>query len=166
MAKNFLGYLKGKYNQACKEKAVITKYELSFVLDDLIKKYYEFEGNDKVELTLEGWKGKDKLDIRKDFNNDFIIVSHIKDKESGEVDEVRTEVLKEHVNFILGLIRLKKIGESVSCYDFAEPLGFKDWKDLWRERKVYFTRYYNPVKVLECLKIISYSGRGKITRLI
>jgi len=48
---------------------------------------------------------------------------------------------------------------------FAEKLGYKEWKDLWKERKQYFEKYYHPIKILEKLGIIKYSGRGEITRI-
>jgi len=63
-------------------------------------------------------------------------------------------------------IKKWKVGENHKCYDVAEVLGFKDWKEIWKNRTdVYFPLYYYPVKILEALKIIKYGGRGKITRL-
>jgi len=122
--------------------------------------------NKEIPITIvEGWKGLDTLDIWKGVTNDFLIESHTKDKETNEITTLRHTILNEDVNKIIKFIRTWKINESHSCYDFAEVLGFKDWKSLWKERKIYFKEYYYPIKILERLKLIKYSGRGKITKL-
>jgi len=117
----------------------------------------------KIEI-IDGWKGKGNLTIHYSFSNDFIIIEHIKDKD-GEVKKVQKTIPKENVNLIRNIIKDFNLNEEHKCYEFAEPLGFDSWKDLWRERKIYFSRYYYPVKVLEALKLIKYGGRGQITRL-
>lgn len=120
----------------------------------------------KNEITiLDGWKGKDNIEVYKGFDNDFRILEHIKDKESGEVKERIIEVKKEDLNKILFIIKKMPLNEPYKCYYFAKKLGYEKWKDLWRERKLYFSQYYFPIKVMEALYLINYSGRGTITRL-
>jgi len=148
------------------DRGEFSRDDIYFVIDEIIKiarKNYPKRVN-KVEI-LEGWKSSDKIDIRKDFKNDFIIVSHLKDKETGEVKEVEKTIPVENVNKMLNIIRNLPQQETYKCYYISKKLGWKSWKDLWRERKLYFSTYYFPIKILEALKIISYSGRGDITRI-
>jgi hypothetical protein len=117
---------------------------------------------------IDGWKGEGTIEIYelyKGFNQDFRIVEHIKDKETGEVEEVFKEIKKEDVNAMLLIIGGLDIGREYKCYYIANKMGWI-WKDLWRERKIYFQTYYYPIKILEALKVINYGGRGTITRLI
>lgn len=164
-SKTYSGWIVSKIKQARDE----SNKEMVFVLSEVYHKYLEFhkkESRPLIEIEIiEGWKGIDNIQIFKGFTEDFIIESHIKDKETGEVTTTTHQIPHERVNTILQVIKRMKVGEKVKCYDFAPHLGFKEWKDLWRERKDYFDLYYYPVKVLEALNIIKYSGRGDITRL-
>lgn len=119
-----------------------------------------------VEIeVVEGWKGIDNIEIFRGFTEDFVIKSHQKDKETGEISEQVHTIPHENVNRIFFWIKKWQKGETHKCYDFATFLGFEDWKSLWKERKKYFELYYFPVKVLEALAIINYSGRGDVTRI-
>lgn len=161
-ADTFSGFLLGSIKKSRNE----SNWETAFFLEALYKKYKEYspEKLNKIEI-IEGWKGKSGLEIYNGFDNDFIIVTHQKNKE-GEVQKITKSVKKEDVNRILNIIKNLEINQKVKCYYFAEPLGFKDWKELWKERKKYFTLYYYPIKIIEALNLIKYSGRGEITRLI
>jgi len=117
-----------------------------------------------VELELVGWKGKDNIEVYKFFDNTFVLKEHRKDKETGDVVSVTHEIPPEKVNRLLNWINRWKVGETHKCYDFALFLGYSSWKDLWRERKIYFSDYYFPIKILEIIGVITYSGRGTIQR--
>jgi len=164
-AKTYAGYLIAKMKQARDEE----NKEIVHLLNHLYQKYMEFhkkESKALVEIEIvEGWKGIDDISIFKGFENNFIIESHIKDKETHEVTTTTHQIPFEKVNTILYVIKRMEVGEKVKCYDFAPHLGYSEWKDLWRERKDYFDLYYYPIKVLEALGIIKYGGRGDITRL-
>lgn len=114
-------------------------------------------------VEIEGWKGIGKIDIFKDFNNDFIIKEYIKNKETGDVEERKTEVAKEDVNNMLRIIRDLKPNVEYRCYYIANKLGWM-WKELWKERRIYFQIYYYPIKCLEALEVIDYFGRGSIMK--
>jgi hypothetical protein len=148
-----------------KESRDNQNWEMAFLLQDIYKKYKEFspEKINEIEI-IEGWKGKDKPEIYRDFNEDFIIITHLKEK-GGEVKKIKKVIKKENVNVIKEWLKIFKISESKKCYEVASFLGYKDWKELWKERKEYFSRYYYPIKILEKLEIIKYSGRGNITRI-
>lgn len=158
-ANTFSGYLIGKI-KILKDNG---NFETAQILQELYYKFQEFHPRklNTVEI-IEGWKGKDKPEIFKNFNEDFTIVMHQKDKD-GEIKKVEKIVPKENVNRILRWIQTFNQGEQHSCYEVAEILGFKSWKDLWRERKQYFELYYYPIKVLEALGLINYSNKGKIS---
>jgi len=161
-SKSFKGWLIGKIKES-------TDMETRIFLQEIYKKYEEFNSKKEV-ITLEiieGWKGKDSISIDKRFDNDFVIETHNKDKETNEVTTSKHNIPKENVNNMLTFISYWKVGESHKCYEFAEMLGCTDWKEVWKERMtIYFPLYYYPLKILEKLGIIKYSGRGKITRII
>ena len=163
-SKTFRGYLNG-----CLKKAINSENkEMVILLRELLIKFNEFYPNKIIKSEIEiisGWKGVDNLEIFKGFTEDFIIKSHLKDKETGEVTTTSHQIPHEKVNKILSFIKQMKINEKVKCYAFAPYLGYTTWKDLWKERKDYFELYYYPIKVIEALRIIKYSGRGDVTRL-
>jgi len=164
-AKTFAGWLIGKVKQAKNEE----NQEIMRLLMSIYEKYKELEKRrlqPVIELEIiEGWKGIDNIELFRGFENDFVIKSHTKNKETNEVTTQTHQINAEKVNTLFFWIKQWKLGETHKCYDFAEKLGYKDWKDLWKERKQYFDKYYYPIKVLEVLGIVEYSGRGDITRI-
>lgn len=165
-SKTFSGWLVSKLRQALKNE----NKEMSILISEIYKKYNEFHKKEEIPLIdieiIEGWKGADNISIYKGFENDFIIKQHTKDKETKEVTTTTHKVSHENVNRILFYIKKWEIGESHKCYDFAKIIGENDWKEVWKKRmEVYFPLYYFPIKILEELKVIRYSGRGVITRI-
>ena len=164
-AKNFENWVKTRIQLA----SLNEDKETEIILNSVLSKYREFKRDQKENVVIEvkGWKGKDAIEIYKGFTNNFTILEHRKDKETGEVETATHEVSNEDVNRLLFFIKKWEIGETRKCYDFAEALGLPNWQEIWRKRtKVYFKLYYFPIKCLEAMKIINYSGRGTITRLI
>ena len=165
-AKTFAGWLIGKVKQAKNENNL----EIMRLLMSIYEKYMELEKRRlqpiiEIEI-IEGWKGIDNIELFRGFENDFVIKSHTKNKETGEVTTQTHQIGAENVNRLFFWIRQWKLGEMHKCYDFAEKLGEKDWKEVWKKRmEVYFPLYYHPIKVLEALGIIKYSGRGEVTRI-
>lgn len=157
---------RGKMNQK-----IFTPADMILFLEMLSNKNREFKKQNSkfIEIEIvEGWKGKFSIEIFPEgFSQDFKILQNIKDKETGEIEQTSHLVPCENVNKLLQYISTWKIKESHKCYDFTELLGEKSWQDVIGKRTdVYFPKYYFPIKVLESLKIISYSGKGVITRLL
>ena len=164
-AKTFAGWLIGKVKQAKNEE----NPEVMHLLTSIYEKYMELEKRRlqpiiEVEI-IEGWKGIDNIELFRGFENDFVIKSHTKNKETGEVTTQTHQIKVERVNTLFFWIKQWKLGETHKCYDFAEKLGYKDWKELWKERKQYFELYYFPIKCLEVMGFIKYGGRGEVTRV-
>ena len=159
-ANSFAGWLIGKMNSA-------NSMEMKILLQEIYKKYKEFTTKNAIKIEIiDGWKWKDSIKIENRFDEDIIILSHIKDKETNEVTTSKHIVTKENINNMLTFISYWEINESHSCYDFSDMLGCKDWKEVWKERtNIYFPKYYYPIKVLESLGLIKYSGKGKVTRV-
>ena len=161
-AKTYRGYLEGCLAKARNDKNT----ELVVLFTELIQKFREYHPDKlfKIEI-VEGWKGEGTMEIYKGFENDFIIREWIKDKDGSEASERLVTVRKQELNKILWIIRDMALETPYKCYYVAKKLGYPSWKELWKERKEYFTHYYYPIKVCEALGVIHYSGRGTITRL-
>lgn len=155
-----------KFRKDAEQGFTYTPLELKQVFEECLTKYNELKKNsDIVTLELQGWKGKDLIEVD-EFDSDFVLLEHRKEKDSNEVETITHKIPKENVNRLYKFIKSWKLKESRECYDFTEILGQKEWAEVWKKRTdVYFPLYYYPIKCLEHLKIIKYSGRGKITRL-
>ena len=165
-SKTFSGWLIQRIKN-CRDNKDFTN---AIFLQELYRKYMEFETKKKEPLIeieiVEGWKGIDNIEIFQGFTNDFIIKSHSKDKETSKVSTTTHKIKREGVNRILFWIKKWKVGEKHKCYDFAEILGEKDWKEVWKKRMdVYFPEYYYPVKILEAMGFIKYYGRESVERI-
>lgn len=144
--------------------------ETELIFDAVLKNYDKFSlkhGQEKVEVEIvDSWKGKSHLDFYTGFTENVVILSHQKNKKTGEIEKIHKEIPKENVNRMIWLIKKWKVGESHSCYEVANLMGY-DWKnDVWKNRqKIYFPLYYFPLKIMEALELITYTGRGKVTRI-
>jgi hypothetical protein len=164
MTETFIGYLEGNIQKAKNAKNI----ELEMFFSDILKKFKEFYPRKIIRneiKIIDGWKGVGTTEIYRGFIGDFRIVEYIKDKETGEIEETYKDIKKEDVNKMILIVKSLEIGTDYKCYYIANKMGW-NWKDLWRERQIYFKTYYYPIKILEALKIIMYGGRGTITRLI
>jgi len=164
--KSYKSYLMKRIEQHRKKNNL----EVVFILTHLLQAYEHFhkekDSNYKLELEIiNGWKGEGNLEVYRGFDNDFIIKEPIKDKETGDISYTTKQISKDDVNRMVRIIKNLDLNKKYTCYEIGERLGYKEWKDLWRERKVYFKIYYYPVKILEKLRMIKYSGRGDITRI-
>jgi len=142
------------------------------------EKYCKFDAVQKLfkelkQLHIEGWKGKDKIDISKD-GSDWVLKEHRKDRESGEVGIITTIIPEKNVNTIWQLIKNRiELGEKTRYRELAHdiilhynlPLSI-DELNGGKNRKTYFKYYYYPIKICQFLKFIRYTSRGVIIRLI
>jgi len=172
-SKTFKGYM----IQKMKEARNLNNLEMVWTIQHFYKKYLEFESKIMVPLVeieiIEGWKGKDKLNMSMGFNSNFSIIEHRKEKETGEVHDVPHLIPFENVNKILCIINKLKINESIPYRKVISriikmndlQLGLNAFNGGKNRSKYYFPLYYFPVKILESLNFIDYSGRGVITRI-
>lgn len=160
-ANTFSGFLLSGIKKSRDNKDWVTAKFLEEIYDSY-KKYHPKKLN-TVEI-LEGWKGNDRPEIYKTFENDFKIIMH--QKEDGEIKRIEKEIPKENVNRLWQFIQNWEIGETKKCYAFAEILNQPNWREVWKKRTdVYFPLYYYPIKVLQALGLIHYGNKGQITRL-
>jgi len=126
------------------------------------------------KINLQGWQGKDKLDITKK-GTEWHITEHRKDKESGEVAQ-QTHVVPEAIVADLWTIIRKRaitVGEKTKYREIVTDIIFKnhipvsldEFNGGHNRSKYLFPLYYYPMKVLEAEKYVKYGGRGQVTRL-
>lgn len=165
-AKDMRGWISGRIGIATKSNNLEVRQ-----LFRTIEKAYNYyhprdEEKEVIRVTIEGWKAMGSTEIYKGFVSGFILIEHIKNKETKIVDNVSHDVSKVAVNRLLFILKKWKINEIHSCYEVADMLGY-DWKEIWGNRtEVYFPFYYYPIKVLEAIGVIKYGGRGSITRIL
>ncbi len=167
-----LGYIKKLHTK------VPNEYIL--VLQNLYREIKNLEVSEElkskpfVEIEIvEGWKGIDSLEFFKGFNANFIIKSHQKDKETGEVTTQTHQITSYAINIALSLIKQQRVGEIIKYREFIPKvmkkynlkISLNSFNGGKNRTKHYFPKYYYPIKILETLNIIKYSGRGDITRL-
>lgn len=162
-AKTFRGYLNGCI---IKTRGNI---EMEFLFRELLNKFNFYYPQRIVKTEIEiisGWKGKGEYSIFTNFDEDVVIRYPLKDKETKEVTYQTKTIPKDNVNKMLSIIRNLKLNKKYICYEIVKLLGY-EWKnDVWKNRsKVYFLEYYFPIKCVEAMRIIKYSGRGEITRI-
>jgi hypothetical protein len=177
-AKTERGLLLGliqKFLKDAKKGKVYTPKELEIVFTGFLNKFNELEkigifkdNNYQLELQIiSGWKGEGTTEVYRGFDNDFRVIQPLKNKTTGIVSKQAHTVKKEDLNRMIHLVHSLPLNEPVSCYEIAKRMGL-DWKeDVWKNRtKVYFPKYYFPIKILEKLKIIQYGGDGNVTRKV
>jgi len=135
--------------------------------------------NDKLKeklrrIELEGWKGKDELQIGR-VGQDWVIEEHRKDKLTDEIATVTYTIPEVRVIKIWDIIceKCKITGSSTNYRELVPsiletyhfPIEIEEFNGGKNRAKYYFKYYYYPIKILEHLGMIRYGGRGKIVRL-
>lgn len=149
-------------------KADYSREDILWMFEDLQRALKRFEKTTRnsVFMEIEGWKGKDVIEIYGGFKENFTIIEHRKNKETGDSETSKHEVSNKDINRLLFWIKKWEIGEAHKYYDFADILGVDNWETVWKRRTdIYFKLYYYPLKVLEAIGIIGYSGRGLVTKI-
>jgi hypothetical protein len=168
--KSFKSYIQSRINHFLKTGDKLEEMKLRTILG-VYEKFHGEEIKDlenlKLEIEIIGKvKGIGTVEIYRGFDNNINIKIPIKDKDTGIVKWIVRELKKEDLNRMIHIVRNLPLNETVSCYEIAEKLGY-DWKEVWKMRtKIYFPIYYFPLKFLEASKMIKYSGRGEVTRII
>jgi hypothetical protein len=132
----------------------------------------ELQNLKKNVIQLEGWKGKDQIEIEP-ISLGWKVTEHSKSKESGKVRNLPHIVTTLRVEGILNMITqfFAKAQDKIKARELWEiiinfydlPLKVDEFNG-GKNRKTYYLYYYMPIKVLEYLKKINYSGRGVITK--
>ena len=141
-----------------------TPKELEIILTEHLERFKIKPRKVEEIQIVSGWKGEGTPEIYMGVETNFRCKEYIKGKWGEEDKERIIEVEKEDLNKMLFIIANLEMGISYKCYYIAKKLGY-EWKELWKERAEYFKYYYYPIKVLEALKMILYTGRGTIERI-
>jgi len=120
-------------------------------------------------VEVEGWKGKDAPEIYQE-RNEWVIIEHRKRKFDGEVKESTHRIPTQNVGVLWQLIK----DRPETHYRELVPMVIEAWhleveleafNGGKNRARHYFPLLYYPLKVLENLGYIEYSGRGKVTNL-
>jgi len=126
------------------------------------------------EAIINGWKGKSGIKID-NHNDDVILIREFrKHKETGKIYEQITRIRREWVRNLWAIMKKNCVVGQWYGYRFLvnkiiEFYGFDVDLEAWnggKNRSKYFFKYhYYPLKYLESINYIHYSGRGGIIRL-
>ena len=148
------------------------KLDIQFNPED--EAFFETILKEARKINIDGWQGKDKLNIVK-IDTEWNITEHRKDKESGEVAQ-QTHIIPELDVANLWIMiknRTPNIGEKTSSRELASDIIFKyhlkiGISEMWggkNRSKYYFPLLYYCLKILEKKDYIKYGARGDVTRL-
>ncbi len=124
-------------------------------------------------VNIKGWKGKDQLEFM-DVISDWIVTEHSKSKTTGKVSTSKHYIYKGNVENMLSIIKRNlDVGETAKRgFFFSEIIKYYDLKISRNSfnggknrKKHYFCKFYYPIKILEHLGFIKYSGSGQVTLL-
>ena len=147
-----------------------TYFELLEENINLMKKITQLEHN---IIEIEGWKGKDNINIEKKGEN-WVIIEHRKNKETGQITKNKHIISRNSVRVIWKIIKelCPHVNDKTKYREIVSKLiDYYKWENFdldsfngGRNRsKKFFPYYYYPIKVLEKYKFIDYSGVGIIT---
>lgn len=124
------------------------------------------------QVTLEGWKGKDEIEIYR-ASDYYEVVEHRKCKETGRVREIKTLIPLQNVDTLKHILLCFKDGEDIGYREIVGrlinalqlPVGVDAFNGGKNRARYYFPLYYYPAKILEYEGWAVYFGRGKLRRL-
>jgi hypothetical protein len=123
-----------------------------------------------TDVHIEGWKGKDKIQIKEECEF-YIVHEHRKDKETGKVNTASHHIPKKNVNNLMNILANTEPKDDKYTYrdvveqvikEYDLEMDNIDSSNGGRNRKIYFKLYYYPLKIMEWKGWIEYSGRGNI----
>ena len=128
------------------------------------------------QVTLDGWKGKDKIEIKRISTEYWTITEHRKSKTTSEITTSTKRVLNDDVCKMLNVINTLTHNKTIKETKYAEIVphmiavfDLDVTRDAFNGGKFrtlyYFPLYYYPLKILEHLEFVKYSGHGKVTPL-
>lgn len=126
-----------------------------------------------IKIELKNWKGQGELYLGKTYEDDFIITEFIKNKDNGIVEEKERIIKHEDVNHLSKLLSQVEIGQKLNYKQIVRmiinsrslPVTLDAFNGGKNRADFYFPYYYFPLKVLEERGVITYHGRGGVTRL-
>lgn len=114
-AKTFEGYLNGSIRVARQEKNL----EVAILLEHLLKKYREYQLTGKIKLK--SWKGKSSIQFIKSPDK-IIVITYQKKDQDHEPQEVRTEITKEEINYVIASINQYELNKKIRTKEIAEKM--------------------------------------------
>lgn len=152
-AKNFSGFIIGKMKEAKK----VENLETALFLQEIYKKYKEFQTSEK--LFLERWRGKSGITLIE--NPDRFICITYKKADKGEIPkENRKEILKEDLNKLILILNKFENKDKIPTADIAEKFYGKSWQSyVYGHRGCHISLVY-MLNILEQKGYTSYSRKG------
>ncbi len=144
-------------------------------LKDIIKDLKKSNKVTSKVTSVQGWKGKDTIDIVRLDKHEWLVTEHRKGKHSGKVTKNKWYIKAEAVNTIWKIICMltDKDVPKTNYRQIVSALIMKNNIDIQidafnggRYRSKYlFPQYYYPMKIIESLGLIKYGGSGITKRL-
>ncbi|MEM3075061.1 MAG: hypothetical protein QW727_03930 [Candidatus Pacearchaeota archaeon] len=152
-AKTFTGFLIGKMKVAYEERNT----ELVFIIQEIYKKYKEFEEKEKAQIRLAKWKGKSSLELI--FHPQSIeIITFQKPDQDSSPQEVRHQISHKEINLVIDSInKLSSHYEKIPTKAIGELIYEKSWNEIFSDRSTHITLNL-ILRVLDKLNMIKYRG--------
>jgi len=151
-AKTYAGWLIQRIKEARDSKNM----EAAIFLQELYKKYMEFEKSEKIKV--ERWKGKSGIKLLEEPDK-FICISYKKDEKDSEPKEIKREILKTDLNDLITVINSFKDKDKIPTSALAERLYKIKWKKVFSDRMKH-TNLVLMLNILEQRGNIIYSRKG------
>ncbi len=153
-SKTFGGWL----IQRIKEARDNQKFETAIFLNELYKKYMEFESSEKFRAKM--WKGKSGVSFIL-YPDKVISIRYKKEEPDSEPKEVHRELMREEINLVIYAINSIDKKEWIKTSDIGEKVYRMRWKDIFSDRFKH-TQLVEILNFLEYKEWIEYSRAGKV----
>lgn len=146
-ANTFSGYLIGLMKKAREDE----NFEITFFLQEIYKKYMEFQKTSNI--MLKSWKGKSGIRVIRAPDR-FIITTFQKKDQDSLPSEKKLEVTKEEVNRVIYFINQLKKNE-IKTREIAELVYKENWKEVFSNRSEHI-KLNLILRLLDYLELIKY----------
>jgi len=150
-AKTYSGWLIQRIKEARE-----TNFETAIFLQELYKKYMEFEKTEKIRIK--NWKGKSGINLLEEPDR-FICITYKKDEKNSEVKEIKREIFKTDLNDLIVVLNSFEDKNKIPTSELAEKLYKTEWKKVFSNR-IRHTALVLMLNILEQKGNIVYSRKG------
>lgn len=181
-AKDIRNFIKAQLEIIKKDKIEMSNSELILFLEEILKKYDEFQL--KASVNLKSWKGDSELIIQRYPNYFLVREPRKKELEDGSysIDWITHNIPLESVLKVIKALNCLKLNIRIKTRKFAQiycveneitrneedrPLFDKDgfnFSNFSGNRPLYFSFYY-PIKIAQHYGIIQYYKNGSIRKI-